>query len=73
MRSGQCQHDYCPINESWLEIVRPFASRLHGYKPVTDAYLLGLANKQAGVLVTLDTHIAPLAGAEFAEHVLMPP
>lgn len=63
-------YDYWPIGESWLEAVQPFASRLHGYKQVTDAYLLGLAIKQGGILVTLDTHIAPLAGAQFAEHVL---
>ncbi len=63
-------YDYWPIGESWLETVQPFASRLHGYKQVTDAYLLGLAIKQGGILVTLDTHIAPLAGPQFAEHVL---
>lgn len=63
-------YDYWPIGESWLEVVEPFASRLHGYKQVTDAYLLGLAIKQRGILVTLDTHIAPLAGPQFAEHVL---
>ena len=63
-------YDYWPINVSWLEIVQPFAARLHGYRQVTDAYLLGLAIKQGGILVTLDTHIAPLAGPQFAEHVL---
>ena len=63
-------YDYWPISASWLEAVEPLASRLHGYKQVTDAYLLGLAIKERGVLVTLDTHIAPLAGPQFAEHVL---
>lgn len=63
-------YDYWPIHESWLEAVQPFASRLHGYKQVTDAYLLGLAIKRGGVLVTFDTHIAPLAGPRFADHVL---
>jgi uncharacterized protein len=63
-------YDYWPIHESWLEVVLPFAPRLHGYKQVTDAHLLGLAIRQGGVLVTLDAHIAPLAGSQFAEHVL---
>ena len=63
-------YDYWPIGESWLEAVAPFVFRLHGYKQVTDAYLLGLAIKQGGILVTLDTHIAPLAGPQFAKHVL---
>jgi toxin-antitoxin system PIN domain toxin len=63
-------YDYWPIHEPWLEVVQPLASRLHGYKQVTDAYLLGLAIRQGGVLVTLDAHIAPLAGPELAEHIL---
>ena len=61
---------YWPIDESWLELVQPFASRLHGYKQVPDAYLLGLVIKRGGVLVTFDTHITPLAGPRFADHVL---
>lgn len=63
-------YDYWPIHESWLETVQPFASRLHGYRQVTDAYLLGLAIQQGGILVTLDTHVAPLAGPQYADHVL---
>ena len=63
-------YDYWPIQESWLEAVQPIVSRLHGYKQVTDAYLLGVAIKQGGILVTLDTHIAAMAGPQFADHVL---
>jgi hypothetical protein len=63
-------YDYRPIHESWQEVVQPFASRLPGYKQVTDAYLLGLAIRQVGVLVTLDAHNAPLTGPHFAAHVL---
>jgi len=36
---------------------------------VTDAYLLGLAIRNKGRLVTLDRGIAALAGSEFAHHV----
>ncbi len=61
---------YWPITEPWLQLVKPFASRLHGYKQVTDAYLLGLAIKQNGVLVTLDQHVKALAGAEYRQYLL---
>jgi hypothetical protein len=38
---------------------------------VTDAYLLGLAIKEEGVLVTFDKGIQYMAGAEFGRHVLV--
>jgi len=38
---------------------------------VTDAYLLGLAVKENGVLVTFDRGIKFMAGAEFRENVLI--
>ncbi|MHB2008986.1 MAG: TA system VapC family ribonuclease toxin, partial [Acidobacteriaceae bacterium] len=61
---------YWPVTETWLNLVKPFSLRLHGYKQVTDAYLLGLAIKQNGVLVTLDQHIKALAGAEYCQYLL---
>jgi predicted nucleic acid-binding protein len=33
---------------------RPFAPHLHGHRQVTDAYLIGLAMRHDGILVTLD-------------------
>ena len=56
--------------ESWLDAVAPIASRIHGYKQVTNAYLLGLAIKHAAILVTLDQHIQAIAAAEFQHHLL---
>ena len=32
-----------PIDHSWLELIQPLTPRLHGYRQVTDALLLGLA------------------------------
>ena len=61
---------YLPILDPWLQLIQPFASRLHGYRQVTDAYLLGLAIKHDVVLVTLDQHIQALAGMEFKRNLL---
>jgi len=36
--------------------------RLQGYKQLTDAYLLGLANRRKGVLATFDRGVRTLAG-----------
>ena len=52
-------------------LLAPFASRMHGYRQVTDALLLGLAIKHKSVLVTLDVHVRALAGAEFRDNVLI--
>jgi toxin-antitoxin system PIN domain toxin len=60
---------YCPINESWVTLTAPFASRVRGHQQVTDAYLLGLAIKERCVLVTFDRGILYMAGAEFSRNV----
>lgn len=65
---GYC---YWPITESWPALTAPFSSRLLGHQQVTDAYLLGLAVKQAGVLVTFNRGIRYLAGAEFSRNLLV--
>ena len=59
------------IPEGWMELVAPFAARLHGYRQVTDALLLGLAIRHKAVLVTLDRHLPALAGREFRDNVLV--
>jgi uncharacterized protein len=64
-----CLH--LPILEKWIELVAPFAARLHGYRQVTDALLLGLAIKHKSVLVTLDQHLQALAGTDFRDNVLV--
>lgn len=62
---------YWPIAHTWAELTAPFAARILGHQQVTDAYLLGLAIKEAGVLVTFDKGIKFLAGPEFAKNVLV--
>lgn len=47
------------------------AARIFGHQQVTDAYLLGLAIKEEGALVTFDKGIQYMAGAEFSQHVLL--
>jgi toxin-antitoxin system PIN domain toxin len=59
-----------PIEHSWLELIQPFTPRLHGYRQVTDALLLGLAIRNEAVLVTLDRSIQALAGEAYAANLL---
>ena len=63
-----CAH--LALDQSWLELVAPFTARLHGYRQVTDALLLGLAIRTGSILVTLDRRIEALAGNEFSNHLL---
>jgi toxin-antitoxin system PIN domain toxin len=62
---------YWPLSESWAALTAPFAARISGHQQVTDAYLLGMAIKENGVLVTFDRGLKYLAGAQFANHVLI--
>jgi uncharacterized protein len=66
--SGYC---YWPITESWVTLTAPFATRISGHQQVTDAFLLGLAIKEDGVLVTFDRGLRYLAGREFAPNLLV--
>jgi toxin-antitoxin system PIN domain toxin len=59
-----------PIEHSWLDLVQPLAPRLHGYRQVTDALLLGLAIRNGAILVTLDRSIRALAGEAYAANLL---
>jgi toxin-antitoxin system PIN domain toxin len=59
------------IKESLISLSAPFAARFSGHQQVTDAYLLGLAIKEQGVLVTFDKGIQYMAGAEFSRNVLL--
>jgi toxin-antitoxin system PIN domain toxin len=62
---------YWPITESWTSLTSAFADRITGHQQVTDAYLLGLAIKENGVLVTFDRGIKYMAGAEFRDNLLV--
>jgi toxin-antitoxin system PIN domain toxin len=63
---GYC---YWPITESWAALTAPFADRIFGHQQVTDAYLLGLAIKENGVLVTFDKAIQYMAGSQFSRNL----
>ena len=64
-------HLYWEIKVSWVELTARFAPRISGHQQVTDAYLLGMAIKEGGVLVTFDRGLKYLAGAEFAGNLLI--
>jgi len=73
LQSIKCHagYRYWEMAESWATVTAPFASRILGHQQVTDAYLLGLAVKEDGVLVTFDKAIKHLAGAEFSKNLLV--
>jgi toxin-antitoxin system PIN domain toxin len=64
---------YWPITdaENWVAVTAHFASRIAGHQQVTDAYLLGLAIKEDGVLVTFDRGLKYLAGSQFSRNLLV--
>ena len=64
-------YSFWGIDESWVSLTAPFGSRILGHQQVTDAYLLGLAIKKNGLLVTFDGAIRSLAGSEFSRNVLV--
>ena len=59
------------IEESWVDLTAPFAARVSGHQQVTEAYLLGMAIKANGVLVTFDRGLKYLAGAEFSQNLML--
>jgi predicted nucleic acid-binding protein len=60
-----------PSELSWPFLTARFAVRIYGHRQITDAYLLGMAIKENGVLVTFDKAIQYMAGKEFRENVLV--
>ena len=62
---------FWPIKAGWSSLVEPFQDRVYGHQQVTDAFLLGLAIKEDGVLVTMDKAIRHLAGTKFSKHLLV--
>jgi uncharacterized protein len=59
------------LTEPWSIVAAPFKSRVFGHQQITDAYLLGLAVKEGGILVTLDKALGHLAGPEFSRNLLL--
>lgn len=62
-------HRFWPMDITLAEAVQPFQERLFGHRQVTDAYLLGLAIRNKGRVVTLDRGIEALAGESYRQHV----
>jgi hypothetical protein len=64
---------YWPITEAetWVAVTAQFVSRISGHQQISDAYLLGLAIKEDGVLVTFDRGLKHLAGPQFSRHLLV--
>lgn len=64
-------HHFWPMDIDLGEAVGPFHEKLFGHRQVTDAYLLGLAIRNKGHLVTLDRAIQTMAGTDFAQHLTL--
>ena len=64
-------HQFWTMELSFNDAVSPVVERLFGHQQVTDAYLLGMAIKKNGRLVTLDKAIKTLAGTDYGAHVLV--
>jgi toxin-antitoxin system PIN domain toxin len=62
---------FWPISAGWATLAAPFLDRVFGHRQITYAYLLGLAVREDGVLVTLDKAIQYLAGSQYANHLLV--
>jgi uncharacterized protein len=62
---------YWAISDRWAVLTAPFSARLLGHQQVTDAYLLGLAVKEKGILVTFDRGIRYVAGADYGRNLLV--
>lgn len=59
-------HEFWPDDVSLLDALAFDHSRIHGHRQLTDLYLLGLAVKNKGCLVTLDGAI-PLSAVKGAK------
>ena len=68
---GVSGYSYWEMKDSWVDLTVRFAPRIAGHQQVTDAYLLGLAIKENGVLVTFDRGFRYLAGPEFSKNLLI--
>jgi predicted nucleic acid-binding protein len=69
--SHHAGYRYWPISDSWDVLAEPFRERVFGHQQITDAYLLGLAVKEGGVLVTMDRGIQTMAGVKYGRHVIV--
>jgi toxin-antitoxin system PIN domain toxin len=68
---GHPGYRFWPIQENWTTLAAPFVERVFGHQQITDSYLLGLAVKEGGILVTADKALRYLAGPKYGSHVLL--
>jgi hypothetical protein len=69
--SGHPGYHYWPITTGWADLTTPFRDRVFGRQQITYAYLLGLAVRRDGILVTFDKAIQYIAGPKYSQHVLV--
>ena len=62
-------HQFWPIDFGLAEAVEPFADRFFGHQQVGDVFLIALAVRKRGKLVTFDRGIGFLAGEEWKSSV----
>jgi hypothetical protein len=62
---------FWPISTGWADLAAPFSDRVFGHQQIADAYLLGLAIKENGILVTIDRAILYMAGPLYRNHLLV--
>jgi toxin-antitoxin system PIN domain toxin len=65
--TAAADHTFWPDDAPFADVAAFAGLRLVGHQQVTDAYLLGLAARRGGALVTLDSRIAALAAPGSAE------
>jgi len=68
---GHPGYRFWEIDRSWVELTFRFAHRIFGHQQITDAYLLGLAIREDGVLVTFDRGLKYMAGDEYSRNLLV--
>lgn len=71
--TGMPGHSFWNISHGIREAIDPFIHKVFGPMQLTNAYLLGLALANDGILVTRDRAVSQLAGVTFAKHVLLLP
>ena len=62
---------FWPIDDDWATLTAPFRERVFGHQQIADSYLLGLAVKENGILVTMDKAIQYLAGPKYSKNLLV--
>jgi toxin-antitoxin system PIN domain toxin len=62
---------YWAVSCGWAELTAPFRERIFGHQQIADAYLLGLAVRRNGILVSMDKGMKYLAGPKFSHNVLL--